>query len=75
MSTRFEWVMQVYRVVIQKGDEKPFDRRVLQLAYQEAPNGDVSIEGLNFDNDGQLVPISEVAAAPNESQAPSALGV
>ena len=70
MSARFEWVEKDYRVVIQKGDEKPFDRRIAQLVYQQDANGDFSVEGLIFDNDGQLVPISEVAAAPNASQPP-----
>ena len=32
MSVKFEWVPQDYRVVIQKGDEKPFDRRIVKLA-------------------------------------------
>ncbi len=76
MSVRFEWVPQDYRVVIQKNSgEKSFDRRIVQLAYREDDNGDVSIEGLIFDNDGQLVPISEVEGSRPPGTAPIEIGL
>ena len=54
-----------YRALIQREGEKPFDAKIVEIIVRETVDegGDVlefSAEGSIFDNDGVLVPLSEV---------------
>jgi hypothetical protein len=51
-----------YRVLIHREGEKPFDARVVELVYYEDEQDELkwSAEAVVFDNDGRLVPASQI---------------
>jgi hypothetical protein len=54
-----------YRALIHRDGEKPFDAKIVEVIVRETinPEGEViefTAEGCIFDNDGQLVPLSEI---------------
>ena len=54
-----------HHALIQREGERPFDSRIYEIVYRETVDEDGEVisytaEGCVFDNDGQLVPLSEV---------------
>lgn len=53
-----------YRALIRRKNEQPFDARIVEIIYYERRAGDRVMEfiaeGAVFDNDGRLVPLSQV---------------
>lgn len=61
---RHEIQEQDYRALIQRPGEKPFDARIVENVYYELMDRGMvesyTAEGCVYDNDGQLVPLSQV---------------
>jgi len=53
-----------FRALVHREGEKPFDARIVEIIYYERRTGDRVMEfiaeGAIFDNDGRLVPLSQV---------------